>query len=700
MRPGLYLCLLVPLMNASVGLADTATWVPIGPDGGPISTVAFDPAHPDTVYAGGITAMFQRTSATADWQQVSSYGALSFAFANDGTIYAAGGFTFLKSVGGMNWQSLTGIGSHFVDSVAVDPTSSDVVYAAAQDAFLKSRDGGSTWESVGTSLPTLESTTHTVLVDPLQPSTLYLSDAQAGVYKSSDGGNSWAGANSGLPCPGAYCVSSLALVSGTPPTLYAGSFPDGVFQSTDGGASWNRSSDGLGSNGVTSIAVDPRDPETIYVATASGYSVDPSTLGPLSPFGAYRSDDGGATWSEVDAGLPTGTEITALAVSPSAPGLVYAAAGRVKGAGVYKSTDSGESWQSASPGLHATCVSSVLAAATNPTTVYAGHSQDLTSISSTADLGQSWTALHLDVGTLGIRRLIADPSDPATIYGISAYGFVYKTTDGGENWATIDSLSSSIILDLAVDPSSPQTVYAAGPGIEKSTDGGTTWVTVQDATATRGSIENVAVDASNDAVFALYEGALFKSGDAGSTWKEISLDPPAGVVRFALADTTPATLFAATRKTLYVSRDGGRTWQVTLTEANGDSMPVLALAPDPVHSQRVYALANQASGHQVFRTDDAGRTWSPTGDRVSWLGVDLAVDPNDPDILYAGSLCQGAFELKQESSQSTAGSAGGGGGCAVGPNRESGWGLGTFAAVAFVIVARRRRTLTPPASAH
>jgi MYXO-CTERM domain-containing protein len=636
--------------------------------------------------------MFQRMGATADWQQVSSFGALSFAFANDGTIYAAGGFVFSKSVdGGVSWQSLTGIGSRYVVSVAVDPTSSDIVYAVAQDAFLKSRDGGSTWQSVGTGLPTLESTTHTVLVDPLEPSTLYLSDPQAGVYASSDGGSSWAAANSGLPC----CVSSLALAPGTPPTLYAGSFTEGVFQSTDGGLSWFRSSDGLGGNGVTSIAVDPIHADRIYVATASGYSVDPSDLGPLSPFGAYRSDDGGATWSEADAGLPTGAEITAFAVSPSAS-LVYAATGGVKGAGVYKSTDHGTSWQSASQGLRATCVTRVLPAATNPTTVYAGRSQDLTSISSTADLGQSWTALHLNIDSPYINRMVADPSDPATFYAIT--GLVFKTSDGGENWATLSNLNSTI-LDLAVDPASPQTLYAAGRGVAKSADGGTTWVTVQDATATRGYMEGVAVDPSDSAVFALYEGALFKSNDAGSTWKEISLNPPAGVFRFVLADTTPATLFAAARDALYVSRDGGRTWQATLTDANGESTRVVALVPDPANSQRVYALSLQTGSDQVFRTDDGGRTWMPTGNPIHFAAIDLAVDPNDPDILYTGSLCQGAYKLQQEPSQSTPGSGGGGGGCAVGSNSESGFGLGMLAVVGFALV-RRRRSLTPPASTH
>jgi MYXO-CTERM domain-containing protein len=212
-------------------------------------------------------------------------------------------------------------------------------------------------------------------------------------------------------------------------------------------------------------------------------------------------------------------------------------------------------------------------------------------------------------------------------------------------------------------------------------------------------LNGFAVDPSDSGVFALYEGALFKSNDAGSTWKEISVNPPAGVVRFVLADTTPATLFAATRDALYVSRDGGRTWQSTLTDANGESTRVVAVAPDPVHSSRVYALAEQTDSKQVFRSDDGGRTWMPTGNSIHFAARDLAVDPNNPDTLYTGSTCQGAFELQQEPSQSTAGSGGSGGGCAVGPNSESSFGLSPLAAVAFALV-RRRRSLTRPASTH
>jgi photosystem II stability/assembly factor-like uncharacterized protein len=133
-------------------------------------------------------------------------------------------------------------------------------------------------------------------------------------------------------------------------------------------------------------------------------------------------------------------------------------------------------------------VTSVLAAATKSTTLYAGRSEDLTSISSTADLGQSWSALHLDDDdSYGIWRLVPDPSDPATFYAISSSAFLFKTIDGGANWAALQNLDSAI-FDLAVDPSSPQTLYASAPGnrgIAKSADGGTTWVTVQDATATR-----------------------------------------------------------------------------------------------------------------------------------------------------------------------------------------------------------------------
>ena len=126
-------------------------------------------------------------------------------------------------------------------------------------------------------------------------------------------------------------LNALLIGSGDRATLYAGT-SEGAFQSADGGASW--SNIGL-SMGVSSLALDPGDPNTIYAAAEDYLSV-----------GLFKSTDGGASWVPINNGLASVLEarstVTAIAFAPANPSTVYLA---TSGSGVYKSLDSGANWE-------------------------------------------------------------------------------------------------------------------------------------------------------------------------------------------------------------------------------------------------------------------------------------------------------------------------------------------------------------------
>ena len=167
-------------------------------------------------------------------------------------------------------------------------------------------------------------------IDPATPTTLY-AGTSGGVYKSTDGGGNWSAVNTGL---GSAAVSALAVDPVTPTTLYAGT-AGGVFKSTDGGGelergqhwpdaiplflpwrsirrrrppstpghlaacsrartaarNWSAVNTGLGSAAVSALAIDPVTPTTLYAGTDGG--------------GVFKSTNGGANWSTVNAGLIT-----------------------------------------------------------------------------------------------------------------------------------------------------------------------------------------------------------------------------------------------------------------------------------------------------------------------------------------------------------------------------------------------------------
>ena len=138
------------------------------------------------------------------------------------------------------------------------------------------------------------------------------------MFKSTDGASSWTAVNSGLPSGSAgRSVFSIAVDPKNPATLYIGlawgetynPYRSGLFKSIDGGTSWKQLSTGLpqGSS-FGPLAIDPRDRATVYLGTDTG---------------VLRSTDGGETWSVVNSGLP-GISVSKLALDPQHPNRLYA----------------------------------------------------------------------------------------------------------------------------------------------------------------------------------------------------------------------------------------------------------------------------------------------------------------------------------------------------------------------------------------
>ncbi|MDQ3920287.1 MAG: SBBP repeat-containing protein, partial [Acidobacteriota bacterium] len=270
--------------------------------------------------ASGASGLWRSTDSGATWQLTSIQGACMDTVLSDaaGVIYAGGydGKGLWKSLdSGATWTNyvigdleadgtVDGFG-FVVTNIVVDPTNAQVIYAGTDGGGVwKSLDGGSTWG------PTTLNTPGTVgdnsmAIDPASTQTVYAVLAGQ-LFKTTDGGATWNGVGTPIQ-PGNYPTAVL-LQAGT---FYLGTSRTGVIKSTDGGATWSNTS--LTLQNIHDLQVAPSDPNQIYAAalsssdafvtklSADGSSLVYSTyLGGSAPSGQFTSDEN-ATGIAVDA---------------------------------------------------------------------------------------------------------------------------------------------------------------------------------------------------------------------------------------------------------------------------------------------------------------------------------------------------------------------------------------------------------------
>jgi photosystem II stability/assembly factor-like uncharacterized protein len=301
--------------------------------------------------------------------------------------------------------------------------------------------------------------------DPRNPNIVYLL-TRGRVVKSTDGGAHWRAMPSSS-WAGAY--QTLAADPRHPGTLYAGTGL-GVFKTVDGGRSWRRSNRGLfvrhfterNSGWVTALAVDPANPSIVYAGSDR----------------INKSTDSGHSWKTVFTPEPTrnlnSISVSALAIAPTRPETIYAIhANSLTGhTSIYTSTDAGTTWQVSIdiPGFVHGFVTDLAVDPHHPTTVYAAVGA---TVLKTADAGNSWQAigrgLPVQAGLPrggchcrnGVTTLAIDPHQRGAVYAGVNQGGIYKTTNGGQNWRHVAARGLYLTTIVGVDPERPTTVYGS-----------------------------------------------------------------------------------------------------------------------------------------------------------------------------------------------------------------------------------------------
>lgn len=357
---------------------------------------------------------------------------------------------------------------------------------------------------------------------------------------------------------------------------------------------------------IDDFAVLESNPSTVYVGTASG--------------GLWKTINAGTTWTPLF-DKEAVSSIGDVAIAPSDPMIVWAGTGEANnrqssswGNGVYKSTDGGATWQNM--GLKDSHhIGRILIHPTNPDIVYA------------ASLGHLW--------------------------GPNKERGLYKTSDGGRTWKQVLFVNEDTgIVDAAMDPASPDTLYAtayqrrrtvfgfagSGPdgGIHKSTDGGQTWKKLVkglpwDPEPARPRQPGVSAEMA--AMFGI------SPPDEPPATAEPKPDPhkrtEIGRIGLAVYRKDPRIVYAVVEHEkggVFRSEDRGETWTKT-SDTNPRPMYYSKIVVDPTNDLRIWVM-----GANMYTSEDGGKTFRT--DLVQRIHGDyhaIWINPANPDHMITGS---------------------------------------------------------------
>jgi photosystem II stability/assembly factor-like uncharacterized protein len=398
-------------------------------------------------------------------------------------------------------------------------------------------------------------------------------------------------------------------------TFYMGSTGGGIWKTDDGGTYWENISDGFFNRAsVGAIAVAASDPNVIYVGM--GESTIRSNVSHGD--GVYKSLDGGRTWKHC--GLTETRNIGKVRVHPTNPDLVYVAAlGHAHGPnperGVYRSKDGGATWEHVlfrSPEAGAVDLS---LDPTNPRIIYAAfwegvhRAHELVSggpgsgIFRSFDGGDTWEEISrapgMPQGLLGRIGISASGAKPGRVWAIveAKDGAVLRSDDYGETWQRVNEGGEVrqrpwYYMHIFAHPTEPETVWVLNLAAWKSNDGGKTFTQML---FPHEDHHDLWIDpAIPQRMIEGNDGGATVSFNAGGSWSTIYNQPTVELYHVTADNQTPYRLYGAQQDNTTISTPS-RSNLAAITE--GDT----------------YEVGGGESGY-------------------------IAVHPNNPDIIYAGSF--------------------------------------------------------------
>jgi photosystem II stability/assembly factor-like uncharacterized protein len=469
-------------------------------------------------------------------------------------------------------------------------------------------------------------------------------------------------------------TTALAVDPRDSSVIYLGAAQGGVWKSTDDGASWTPLTDDQPSLAVGSLALDPSNPDIVYVGTGEPHASGDSYYGA----GVLRSTDGGMTWQQLGASEFSGLGISAIIVHPANSSIIYAASSAAVGpegpltpaSGILRSTNGGQTWAAMRVCTGCYGASDLVMDPGNPSVLYAAFWEQ--GIFKSTDGGQIWHPLTSGLPAGDFRRieLAIAPSNPSVLYagfdvaisGQYTGAKVFKTTDAGSTWQELDRAPNycggQCWYDnvIAVHPSDPDTVYLGGSAsyvsrptwtvrqvLVRSTDGGTTWwdMSPNDSPGRtlHPDMHAIAFDALNpQTIWVGNDGGVWKSTDGGLNWNNKNSN--LATLQFtgvAVHPTNPQIVFGGMQDNNKAKYTGSVAWEA-MDAGDGGYAAIDPFDPRYFYGTR-YEISfqrNSQGGSGPYQDWPVKTSGINLNDR-SLFYAPLTLDPSTPGVLYFGT---------------------------------------------------------------
>lgn len=392
--------------------------------------------------------------------------------------------------------------------------------------------------------------------------------------------------------------------------LWVGAPAGGLWKSLDGGATWTTNTDNLSVTGCSDLAINPLNPNIMYLATGDGNAGDTRSIGVL------KSTDGGNTWNPtgLTAAITSNFLIRRLIIHPTNPQILLAATS----AGIRRTTDGGVTWTTPSTSNSY----DIEFHPSNPNIVYAAG----VSFRRSTDGGVTWTTISSGIPTTGIIRMVIAVTTGSSnlVYVIasnssnSGFQGFYRSTDQGVNFTQMATTPNLLgwsstgndtggqgwyDLCVAASPLNPDEVVVGGVNVWRSTNGGSTWSLYGHWTGTGAPFTHADHHdleyISNGTLFNCNDGTVYRR--TATTWLEIS-----GTMNISQVYKVGTSALTANLWITGHQDNGTSTWNGTTYQARigGDGMDCFY---DRTNNNIVFG-STQNGG--LRRSTNGGGSWS------------------------------------------------------------------------------------------